>query len=220
MDYLICYFRPENKFPSRVFGGLARYIKDPKGCSVDAFAYYYQTACDDEQALPEPWGVYKARPEDLEELEIFYENESGGLMLDALDLEPDMLDNNRLSEEYHRLGFKRKKCIYALKKGEALKAIGVACLSDVGLNLSDLTNCIKVFVVDSNDLNKEILNMMLSNILEKVEQREIPVLLYPVSYADDQSISYEKSYHLWVLNTQFGDPYYKYLKRLLGSGHH
>ena len=31
MDYMICYYRPENKFPSRVFGGAARNIGDPKG---------------------------------------------------------------------------------------------------------------------------------------------------------------------------------------------
>ena len=29
MDYMMCYFRPDNKFPNRVFGGAARNINDP-----------------------------------------------------------------------------------------------------------------------------------------------------------------------------------------------
>ena len=41
MDFLMCYYRPENKFPNRVFGGAARRINNPKGCSLDTFAYFH-----------------------------------------------------------------------------------------------------------------------------------------------------------------------------------
>ena len=39
MNYLICYYRPDNKFPSRVFGGLAEHINNSRGCSLDTFAF-------------------------------------------------------------------------------------------------------------------------------------------------------------------------------------
>jgi hypothetical protein len=39
MDYCICYFRPENKFPDRVFGGFSRDFKNPQACSLDLFTY-------------------------------------------------------------------------------------------------------------------------------------------------------------------------------------
>ena len=39
MDYVACYFRPENKFPNLVFGGVTRKAKDLKKCSIDQFAY-------------------------------------------------------------------------------------------------------------------------------------------------------------------------------------
>ena len=39
MDYSICYFRPENKFPDRVFGGFSRDFNNPQACSLDLFAY-------------------------------------------------------------------------------------------------------------------------------------------------------------------------------------
>ena len=44
-------------------------------------------------------------------------------------------------------------------------------------------------------------------------------MIYPVAYANSVSLSYEKVYTLWILNTQFGDPYYKYLNRLLRNIH-
>jgi len=216
MDYLICYFRPENRFPSRVFGGVARDIKDPKGCSLDTFVYFhYQKKFNSELHLPEPWRLTKTKHEDLAELETFYEHESGGLMLDALDIKPGMIDCDELSKEYQTLGFKREKHLFSLKNDINLKAVIMANISDVGLNMSELTNCIKVFVPDSNGLSKDILYLALSLISKKFEQSEITVLVYPVNYAEIHSIPYEKLYQMWVLNTQYGDHYYRHMKKLL-----
>jgi hypothetical protein len=83
--------------------------------------------------------------------------------------------------------------------------------------MSDLTNCIKVFVLNSNGLSKNILYLALSFLSAKFEQNEIPVMIYPVSYAEMQSVPYEKLYRLWVLNTQYGDQYFKCLKTLFGE---
>ncbi len=221
MDHLICYFRPENKFPKRVFGGVAAYIKDPKGCSVDSLAYFHYTpGKNNDLTLPMPWTVTPASGEDLLKLETFYENESGGLMLDALDLEPDMLNQDSLSMEYQRLGFDRIKKLFSLKKGDNLKAVGMACLSNLGLNLSDLTNCIKIFIIDSQDLSRDIVYTMISQVVTHFKRSEIPALVYPVETVEQLNIPYEKTYNLWVLNTQFGDSYYKYLNRLLRTLHY
>jgi len=46
-------------------------------------------------------------------------------------------------------------------------------------------------------------------------KEDFPTLLYPAAFADEQKISYEKIYNLWVLNLQYTDPYFKYLGRLL-----
>jgi hypothetical protein len=216
MNFVFCYFRPENKFPNRVFGGVARNIKDPKGCSLDTFVYIrYQKKFASELSLSEPWELIKTRPEDFIELEAFYEASSGGLMLNALELEPDSQDIDELSREYQRLGFKRKRHFFSLKKDGILKAVVMVNISDIGLNLADLTNCIKVIVIDSDDLPSEIFHLIFSKLSTEYEQNEIPVLLYPVSYAENYSIPYEKLYHLWVLNMQYTDHYFKYINRLL-----
>ncbi len=215
MNYACCYFRPDNKFPQRVFGGVTEYIDDRKGASIDPFAYFHYRKNLNRTGITEPWTLAEALPEDLSELEGFYECKSKGLMLDALDLKPDMIDNNDLTEEYHKLGFKRERRLFSLKKDGVLKAFIMLNTSDFGLNMSDLTNCIHVIVLDPDDFPYETLLSSLCMLSEYYEQDEIPALLYPVSYAIDQSIPYNKIYNLWVLNFCYLDPYFKYVDILI-----
>jgi hypothetical protein len=216
MDYLICYYRPENKFPSRVFGGAANSIHDPKGCSIDTFAYYHHRCNLNRTArLPESWQLTDVAEIDLLELENFYQHVSGGLMLDASDLKPNRLGIDQLSEEYARLGLKRERQLFALRHGNQLKAIVMVNLTDLGLNLSDLTNCMKIFVIDPKALSLNILKATLDTLATKFQKTNMPVLLYPASYADEKAIVYEKHYNLWSFSLQFSDQYFKYINRLL-----
>ena len=216
MDYLMCYYRPENKFPNRVFGGAVRSIKNPKGCSVDPFAYFhFNGSKTNNRQLPAGWHLNTTTNEDLVELENYYEHDSGGLMINALNIEPGNADDLQLKAEYHRLGFKREKYLFSLKQDGALIAVILVNISDIGLNLSDLTNCMTVIVIDSDNLTNETLNTALSIVSEQSELNEIPVLLYPSSFVSQTSLPFEKIYNLWVINLQFTDPYFSYLNRLL-----
>ena len=216
MDYLMCYYRPENKFPSRVFGGAANSIHDPKGCSIDTFAYYrHQRNSDPVKHLPESWQITPVSRVDLLELENFYQHVSGGLMLDATDLRPNRLSIDELSEEYKRLGLQRDRQLFALRQEGQLKALVIVNLTDVGLNFSNLTNCIKVFVIDKKALSANILCTTLDVLATKFQKADMPTLLYPVAYADEQAIAYEKRYNLWAFSLQFSDQYFKYINRLL-----
>ncbi|MBW2738852.1 MAG: PilZ domain-containing protein, partial [Deltaproteobacteria bacterium] len=135
--------------------------------------------------------------------------------IQAMDLEPEICDYEELSKEYQRLGFKKERNLYALKKDGSLKAIIMVSVSDIGLNMSDLTNCIKVVVLDQDGFSCDILYSMLSTFSAKYVQQKIPVLLYPVNCAENQSISYEKIYNMWILSMEHTDHYFRHLKRLL-----
>jgi len=216
MDYLICYFRPDNKFPSCVFGGVARNIKNPKGCSLDTFAYFHQPGNNPPVPIPDGWELTPTQPAELTELKIFYKQVSGGLMLDALDLTPDGgIGCDELAEEFQRHGLQRQRQLYSLKKGDRLTAVIMINIADTGLNLSDLTSCIKVIIIDSVDLSGDVFRSVLSNVYEKTGRSEMPVLLYPADYAENNDISYQKLYTLWALSMQYTDYYFRYLKRLL-----
>ncbi len=215
MQFVSCYYRPENKFPNRVFGGLARYLNNPKGCSVDNMAYFHfkRTSCQWDSSGP--WSLEKTRVEDLLELENYYEYASGGLMLHAQDLEPGMMGQDTLSKEYHKLGFKKEKQLLSLKKEGNLKAIILVNVSDIGLNMSELTNCAIVFVLDEENLPKDTLYLILSLISVKYERDEMSVLVYPSSYADRKGIICEKNYTFFVLNLQCLDSWFRFSEKMM-----
>jgi hypothetical protein len=216
MDYVLCYYRPDNKFPNRVFGGAAKSIKDPKGCSLDGFAcFHVNNRSRSTPDLPDSWRISETQPEDLQELSDFYEHMSGGLTLEAMDLKPEKMNCHDLSDEYRQLGLTRARHIYSLKKNGQLKAVLVANISDIGLNLSDITNCIKVFVTNKVEFSAGIVQAAISKVADITGKEDFPTLLYPAAFADEQKISYEKIYNLWILNLQYSDPYFKYLGRLL-----
>lgn len=220
MNFVICYFRPENRFPNRVFGGCVREMNNPKGCSLDAFAYFHLSKDLKEWYFSRSWVLTKTQPKDLLELKSFYEAESGGLMLQAMDLEPDMIDCDDLSKEYKRIGFKKERYLFSLRKDDVLKAVIMVNVSDTGLNMSNLTNCIHVIVLDSADLPYIALYSNLLELFKFYEQDEIHVLLYPLSYVEKQSMPYDKVYNLWVLNMQNTDDYFKHIESLFTRTQH
>ena len=216
MDYLMCYYRPDNKFPNRIFGGAANSIHDRKGCSIDTFAYYcHRHHCERANPLPESWQMTTASRIDCLELANFYQHVSGGLIMDAADLGPNRLDIGELTEEYSRLGLQRERQLFALRQKGQLKAVIMVNLTDLGLNLSDLTNSIKVFVLDHSAVSAPILDTTLDILAAKYQKAHMPALLYPVAFADEQNIAYEKCYNLWALSLQFTDQYFRYINRLL-----
>jgi len=216
MDYVICYFRPENQFPASFFGGAAASINDPKASSLDTFAYsHHRKKANSTALIPDSWALEKTTADDLVELEAYYEQTSGGLMVKALDLEPGDGDHYELSEEFKRLGFKRERRLLSLKKQGILKAVFMVNISDIALNMSDLSNCIKIIVVDPDDLPAKILSAAISVTANRFEQKKIPVLIYPVDYVKTEPFHYEKLYNFWVLNIQASDGYFEHIHNLL-----
>ncbi|PKN64056.1 MAG: pilus assembly protein PilZ, partial [Deltaproteobacteria bacterium HGW-Deltaproteobacteria-12] len=105
MDYMMFYFRPENRFPDHFFGGFARHFKNQRACSMDLFSYLnYPTTCS-RKPLPNGWLLGECTAADLEELNFFYRNTSNGLLLDVLHLDKENDDGAFLTELYARQGF-------------------------------------------------------------------------------------------------------------------
>jgi len=220
MQFIFCYYRPENRFPARVFGGSAHNIANRQACSLDTFTYYhFRSSMGSRAKLAAPWRLVKTDKDDLLQLERHYQRSSGGLMLKALNLEPEAEHLGSLVSAYTQKGFMRGRYLVSLKRGKALKAIFVLNIADFGLNLSDLTNSITAIILDAEYLTKEILHNVLATQMEVYAQEEIPVLLYPQTFAADVGLSTEKDYVLWILNMQYTDPYIRYMHKILGRFH-
>jgi hypothetical protein len=216
MNYLICYYRPENKFPRRIFGGSFMHINNRKECSEDGYAFISNLILDNDIILAEGWKVQDAQPQDIDELGRFYEKISGGLMLKALDLEQDSWQREDLSAEFQLHGFERKRHIFSIKEFETLKAIIIVSLSDVGLNLSDLTNCLKIIVIDPENLSKTIFLQAVSYTFNRIQNYGLPVMVYPNNYLKNIDVEYDKNYILWSVDIQnVSDKYFSHLHRSL-----
>lgn len=210
MSYLICYYRPENRFPSRVFGNVVDFIGDKKGASTDAFSYIKL------DALPEPdesaFQLFPASSDDLCALRECYERVSGGLSLDALDIAASGPARDELKIEYSRRGLRLERQLYALRRGGRLLAVIQSSAMDVGLNMSDLTNCIHVFVTDVPALPASTLSAALRPLKTFFIDSDPPVLLFPEAYADLHGIGHEKTYLLWTLATERSDDYFESIR--------
>jgi hypothetical protein len=217
MDHVLTFYRPDNKFPNRIFGGIARYINDPKGCWVDALAYIRpELGAPGDRALPPDWTLAPPAPRDLKELWHWYEETSGGLMLRALDLEPGSWQKDALAREYEKHGFRRGRHFHALMRGDTLKALLVATESDIGINLSDLTQCTYVFVVEPAGLTAEILNTALVQVGLAIGQPLVPALISPATFVQQAGIPCKKTYNLWGLQIAgYSDGYFRYLSRIM-----
>ena len=139
-------------------------------------------------------------------------------MLQGMDLTPQQQEDNSIQECYQKAGFQRQKSLFALQKEGRTVALFMLLRTEVGLNLSNLTNAITVLVLDNKALPREAFFTAVSMLASKYPHDEIPVLTYPPDYAASQSIEVEKQYNLWVLDCQHLDPYFEfcnnYFKRM------
>ena len=216
MRYLMCYFRQENHFPNSVFGGFARYAHDRSLCSQEEFAYFHLPAnAPPSTALPDPWELVPADISDMQELEHWYAHYSGGLMLDGLDLTQAMFLSKDLEEEYRRQGFQKERVVLALRHDKHLCGCIALHRTDVGLNLSDLTNCLHVFVIDQHQVDLAILSQTLNLLFAKQSlSPEMPILLYPKEVAAQVGLAIEKDYTLWMLATRESDKYFDFIDKM------
>ncbi|MGD2126225.1 MAG: hypothetical protein PVG99_09110 [Desulfobacteraceae bacterium] len=213
MDYVMCYFRPGNRFPDRVFGGFARELGNPRGCSLDLFAYLAYTRLSVGNELPEGWSLKECSERDFWALGRFYSRYSGGLLLDALSLGQRGSGHDSLEDVYGRLGLLRKCGAYALSQEERINALLIVNQSDFGFNLSELLNGIKVLVTNPENVPWNTLAIAIAKLTSKYRMQRVPIMFYPFSYVEAKNIPYEKQYQLWILNVQYGNEYLEYMQK-------
>ncbi|SEM14885.1 hypothetical protein SAMN04489760_10582 [Syntrophus gentianae] len=210
LDYFICYFRPGNKFTDRIYTGFAKGKSNPRVCSLDLFSYITHTVKDAPSQLPEGWSLQECSNSDLWELEQFYMHHSGGLLWDVLDMKNH--ERHTLADIYAQQGLHRKWQAMALHFSGELKAVVIKEESDAGINLSDLLNGFKVFVIDPETPMDAILAAV-ENITRVKSTESYPLLIYPAEYTKDKDVDAEKDYIMWILNAQHANEFIEYIMK-------
>ena len=213
IDYIMSYFRPENRFPNRVYGGFARSLSNHQGCSLDLFGYLPQTTQSFKTRLFKGWRLEEISSLDHRKLNYFYEQHSGGLLLRAMNLDRVNPGKGDLERIYRQEGFFRKQKIYSLRFRDDLAAVMVLNQSDPGINLSELMNSMIIFIISPSDLPWNILSMGIARLSRTYRMEKIPILFYPFDYVEKAKIPCERRYQAWVINVEYGDDWLEYMQK-------
>ncbi len=213
MDYVMCYYRPENEFPNRIFGGFAAELNEPRACSLDLFAYLPYTRLSLVNNLPDGWSVGEASKMALWEFACSYAHTSGGLLVDAFSLGSKGEGHESMENAYAQAGLIRELKVYSLCERGKLCALLIVNRSNLGFNLSELLNSITVLVTDAERLPWNVLSVAIAQLTAEYQLPRVPVLFYPKSYVESRGIPCEKNYQLWILNVQYGNDYMDYVQK-------
>jgi hypothetical protein len=210
LKYIIGFYRAENKFPQKYFGGFVRQVNDPGISSLDVFSYFNQAGALGlgREDLPGDWELVAATEADTVEFRGYYRKISGGLMAEALDLTPSGLDGQKLSRDYEACGLQRQRHLYAIRHQKSLKALIDVQHSELGLNLSELTNAIIIYILDEEAIHRDMLRFIISELALRHDKTQHPVLIHPHTYATRYRLPADKEYTLWALDLKSGsEPY-------------
>lgn len=214
LRYVLCFFQPSNKFSNLVFGGAVRKIGNPAIVSLDSLAYMNFPSYIKMEPLALPWTLEPVTQEDREELEFYYRSESGGLLLEALDMSSALPPGDTLGAKYRKAGLQRERTLLAVKLNGRLKAVISVLITDAGLNLSELTNSALLIILDQEAFPFEMFLKVLGCLGMHFPMAQMPVMIYPREYAEKQGVRYERVYNAWVINLLYREYYAKYLQEV------
>jgi len=216
LKYVVCHFRSNNRFPNRVFGKFTQKVGDSSISAVYPLAYIdYAKKKNPNNNLTSEITIEKAEYEDLLELKHSIGEEYGKLIFHAMDFEQELYNTDELALEYKKIGFNREKFLFSVKVFGQVKAVVLLLISDLGLNLSNLTRCIYFFVVDQHDFSDSYFYAVLNYIQSYYQDVQIPVLIFPVSYADSYNILYSKIYNFWIFDTNYLDTFLRFVQKIV-----
>ena len=211
LDFAMCFFRKDNKFPERIFGDFARSLNNPHKCSLDLFGYLTYTKGSSSDALPDDWELRDLSPLDAIELRNYYDRISGGLLLDTIGLE-ERDSPGTIEDAYTRAGFVRHWHAYALLNNGMLSAVLIANHSNAGLNLSDLLNGIMIITTSPEGPPRTVLTAAVERLAAPYQQDRVPLLLYPSPYGGNQGIFCDKYYQLWITDMRYSQDFMEYMQ--------
>jgi hypothetical protein len=143
LDFGKSYFRPDNKWPARVFGGYARRVTDRQRSDLRMHDYLvYPTTME----LPETPGlrVIEARGRDLGVVEASFVASERGCILRSDDLTRATLELGQVDAAYQPAGlFRRRVVLLALRKDQPV-GFALCEISSPGLNLSELLSSMQL----------------------------------------------------------------------------
>lgn len=200
--YVMSFYRPDNLYPTILFGESANRINDPlKSCLIDfAFGIYDYSQFHRNSK----YQIVEDAREDLTDLADHLIAQDQISLVRALGLDSADGIKLKVGEDYKKIGLFRERHLLS-SKTNGLKVYALVECGSPGLNLSELTNSIQIFVEGSklNELNDLVKNLLVEAFEKYFEPRGLaPVVLTPVDSAQFDGVRWSKIYRCWITSAQ------------------
>jgi len=116
--------------------------------------------------------------------------------------------NQTLTETYQACGLTRKRELHVLRCQGNPKALIDVQSSDIGLNLSEITNAITVYLIDPSPDYFEMVSFAVHEFASQRNKMSDPVMVFPNSFLTNCNFHVDKEYTLWCLDISLGSESY------------
>lgn len=145
-SYIQFYYRPENYYPATVFGGALKRLTNPKRGLAFTYGYYLGiTSTSDDSSLK----IREAKGSEIDQFEKLVVTTLPPLQIRAEGLCKEEINIKNTQNSYRKFSLEKSRTLLTLP------GVGFATVetSELGLNLSELTNVIRVFPFESHGVN-------------------------------------------------------------------
>lgn len=165
LEYCKIFFQPDLRWPSRVFGGFARTLRDSTQSVLREFRHVTLPTAQPIAPLPEGIEVIEASDPELAVVERHLVEREPTLLLRADDLLRPALTLAPVNKQYGRLGlFRRRRVLLALQRNVPV-GFALAEISSPGLNLSEALSLFRVYVTPEGEADADRVRRALLHVL-------------------------------------------------------
>ena len=213
MQWIKIFFRPNNKWPARVFGDFAATVSDPPNSDLKIYNDLTAPANVSRQRHS---SIRNACHRDFATIESYFIERGRDLAVEADDLDPHHLTLQGLAAEYERIGLKRRREVIICERSGRVMGFALLEFSAAGLNFSELTNVFSVHMVQPDpEITQELIEAAQGRYLELGRPSVIALTEDKDVLAFEQAgFTCVKRYCCWSFNRSIIPQFYSYLLRI------
>jgi hypothetical protein len=219
LEWCRVYFRPNNRWPARVFGTFARRLTEPNLSELRQYSYCAGPTQTAIAPVPNGLRLAPAEGQHLEEIQRYFLASGRVIALQADDLSLDRLSLGELGDHYEALGLERRREIIVAERGSSLEGFALLEISSPGLNLSELTNHFTVHLLNGDGNTRRALIAAARDRYRQLGRSVCVSLSEGNDFQDYEAMGLHKlkEYYCWTGHRSLLRAYSDYILRLFGQ---
>jgi hypothetical protein len=214
------FYRPNNRWPARVFGTFARRLRDPALSDLRRYDYWSGPT----RGLSSISAGLRVRPAHRDELgEVQRLSIASGRIvgLQADDLSLDRVTLSELTGLFREVGLERRREVLVAERDSEILGVALLEISSLGLNLSELTNTFSVQLAQEDSNVRKALIAAARNRYAELGRMSCVALSEGPVHQDFEQMGFHKTkeYYSWTWHRSLIRSYHEYVGRLFGRWH-